>query len=278
MAIPDFLSDTVNAPADFSEALAATSTIITTIRSKLVTTPVSAIWTEPSAGLFKSKVDSSGAFIDVLLTAIDADTLEFRVRDKNGNIICTRRIDIEAAGNTTVEYYWGNYYLVICSRRATPEIAQAYLLDPTALGDTLAAAPNRAVGAGSRNTSGTADSHQITIGNLFAWDNGVSAQFYRGEYRGADGTSSASATSVARNMQTSSGRYINTPFNIFVNQSGTQRMTGALPCCLLVDSLLATDTVRNGPLDGSTTRKIIVLPLTVLTPIRLAIRKPSLDA
>lgn len=275
MAVPNFISDAVNEPGDFSEALAATSTIITTVRLKLVT---NGNWTEPSAGLFKSKVDSAGAFIDVLLTAIDADTLEFRVRDKLANVICTRRIDIEAAGNTTVEYYWGNYHLVICSRRATAEVAQAFLLDPTAVADDLAAVPGRAVGNGYRSTAGTADAHAVTCGNYWAWDNGALFQSYRMEYRGATGTSASSATAIARDLISSTGRLLNFPGNIIVNQSGSIRFTGALPCCLVVDDGLAFDAVRNGPLDGSTTYKMIVLPLASFgTSQRLAIRKPSID-
>lgn len=280
MAIPQFLDQTYNLPSDYSEAIAAdVAGIITTIRSKLVTTPVSAVWTEPSAGLFKSKVDANGHFIDVLITKIDADTLEWRVRDKDGNIICTRRIDIEASGNTTVDYYWGNYYLLISSRRAgASETAQAFLLDPTALGDDLSAVSNRAVGGGYRNTSGTTDVHSATAGNYFAWDNSASAQFYRGEYRGSEGASATSATANARTLISASGRLVNTPFNIFINQAGTRKLTGALPCCLMVDSSLSTDAVRNGPLDGSTTRKFIVVQLNAYGASRMAIRKPSLDA
>lgn len=279
MAVPQFIDQTYNLPSDYSEAIAAdVAGIITTIRSKLVTTPVSAVWTEPSAGLFKSKVDANGHFIDVLLTRIDADTLEWRVRDKDANVICTRRIDIEAAGNTTVEYYWGNYHLVVIARRAAAEAAQAFLLDPTATGDDLSAVGNRAVGAGYRSTGGVTDTHSVTVGNYFAWDNGASAQFYRAHYWGFEGASASSATATARSLISGTGRLLNFPAYLYVNQSGNRRITGALPCCLMVDSSLAIDTVRNGPLDGSITRKMIVLPQNVLQVQRMAIRKPSLDS
>jgi hypothetical protein len=281
VAIPDFISDTVNAPGNFSESLSATSTILATIRSKLVTTPVSAVWTEPSANLFKSKVDSSGWFFDVLMTAVDADSFEFRVRDKDANIICTRRILIEAAGNTTVEYYWGNYYLVIVSRRATAELAQAYLLDPTAVGDTAASVGNRVVGTAHRSTGEAVDVNGTSnsVGGLWAWDNGASALAWRVEHRGEEVGSTGGTTPAARSLISASGRCLNVPANIYVNQAGNRRITGALPCCLVVDSTLSFDAVRNGPLDGSTTRKMIVLPFAVANrAMRLAIRKPSLDA
>lgn len=275
MAIPDFLSDTVNAPGDASDAAVTdVNTIIATVRANLVT---AGNWTEPSTALFKSVVDSAGHFIDVLLTRIAATNLEWRVRDKNANVILTRRIQV-TAGGVTVEYYWGNFHLVVCSRTATAEVAQAFLLDPTAIGDSLSAAPNRAVGGAYRSAADATDANSIAVGNYFAWDNGASAQFYRQEYRGSEGASATSTVLTVRSLVTSTGRLANVPANIFVNQSGTRKLTGALPCCLVVDSGQAFDAVRNGPLDGSITRKMIVLPLTSVNVNRLAIRKPSLDA
>jgi hypothetical protein len=277
MTIPNFLSDTVNQPGDYSESLSDVATIITTARTKLVT---NGTWTEPSTALFKTPSDAGGLWFDVLLTAIDTDTLECRVRDKDANVVMTRRIDINA-GATTVDYYWGNFHLVIVSRRATAEVFQAFLIDPTALADQASGVPNRVLSAAYRSTAGTVDSHSINSGNYWAWDNGAASQWYRAEYRGNDGNGVSSTSLVNRGVITSSGRLMNIPLNIYVNQAGTRRMTGALPCCLLVDKDQAFFTVRNGPLDGATTRKFIVLPLdttTATTAQRVMIRKPSLDA
>jgi hypothetical protein len=273
VAIPQFLDDAYNEPGDFTESITDVATILTTVEDKLVT---NGNWTKPSAGLFKSVVDAAGDFLDVLLTRIDADTLEWRVRDRNGNTIVTRRIAINAAG-TTINYYWGNYYLVICSRQATAEVAQAFLVDPTAVGDLVTAVGNRTIGGAYRSTGDVADAHSITAGNYFAWDNGASAQFYRMEHRGNDGSSATSSAATNRSLLSGTGRALNVPANIFVNQAGVRRITGALPSCLVVDSSLAFDAVRNGPLDGSTVRKFIVLPLTTYGDQRLAIRKPSSD-
>jgi len=63
---------------------------IVNVRTELLTRNNPA-WTEPSGGLFKSPVDAAGRFCDVLLTRIDQQTLEMRVRNQLGATVCTRR-------------------------------------------------------------------------------------------------------------------------------------------------------------------------------------------
>ncbi len=85
--------------------------IITAVRAELLTRNIPA-WTEPSANLFKSPVDAAGRWHDVMLTRIDQQTLEFRVRDQLGRTICTRRFQTGTAP-FLCNIYSGQFHLII---------------------------------------------------------------------------------------------------------------------------------------------------------------------
>lgn len=270
MTVPAWLSDSLKSPGDFSEALAADVEtggvgMISTVRTKTAL----AGWTEPSANLFKSVPTAAGAWFDVLMTRIDADTMEFRVRDHNGATIITRRIDIEAAGNTTVDYFWGVDYLIIWSKRATAEVFIVGLLDPTAVGCVDADILNRYVANAHRTTAGAASS--IVNGTFFALDNGVATSASRKSTPGTD-----SAGNVLGGVAVGT-RLIFRPQIIRINQAGTNQWTGAFPMGVECDSSLAFDLVKKVPVDTGTLRAFVVLPFVTNSGARLMIRKPSAD-
>lgn len=88
-------------------------------------------WTKPSAGLYKSPVDAANRFFDVLLTKINAQKLEMRVRDYNSVTLCTRRINAPATNLWDVHLLYGENHLEIWVNTGTtaPEFLSAGLLD-----------------------------------------------------------------------------------------------------------------------------------------------------
>lgn len=269
MSVPAWLSDALQEPGDSSHSISDVADAITQIRLKLVT---EGNWTEPSAGLFKSVPTASGVFFDVLVTRIDADTLEFRVRDHNVNTLWTGRIDINA-GATTVDYYWGDNYLVVVAQKATPEVFQVYLLDPTAVGAVDADIANRLVAVSYRDSAGTTSATRILVGCLNAFDNAVAAQLSIRDRK----IGSSSTASVG--MLGPGGRYLYQPMICNINQSGTWVWTGCLPMVLSCPDTLAYGTVKQVPVDTGTNKAFKVLPLG--TPgseaRRAMIRCPSQD-
>lgn len=147
---------------------------VNTVISDLDTELEAAGWTDLTGGKYKSAVTSSGRFCYVTFTRIDADTLEMLVEDQNDVDVCTRRMDIDAAG-TAVQYYVGAYYLAVDAERATREQLQAGIIDFSPLGDSAHSVYT--YGQGHRNNAGTANSNGSV--HLFAMDNGVSASRQR---------------------------------------------------------------------------------------------------
>ena len=86
MAPPIFLSSSF---AYFNrQGVSDVQAIIDDIDTRLLAH--SPAWTKTSAGLYKSPVDAAGRFFDVLLTKINAQKLEMRVRDYNSVTLCSR--------------------------------------------------------------------------------------------------------------------------------------------------------------------------------------------
>lgn len=270
MSVPTWLSDALQEPGDDTQSIADVDDIITRVRLNLVT---NGNWTEPSAGLFKCVPTAAGVWFDILLTRIDADTLEFRTRDHNANTINSGRIDIAAAGNTTVDHYWGNQYLVIESVRATSEVFQAYVLDPSAVGAVDGDMLNRVVGQCYRDTAGTGSGTRVASAALFAWDNAVATQLTtRDRFIGQ-------STSTNIGMLGPGGRFMFIPMVCSVNQAGTEMFTGCLPMTMACSSTLAFATVKQVPVDTGTNKAFKVLRLSSVNNQlrRQCIRMPSQD-
>lgn len=267
MSLPLFLSDSYHNPDDDSHSISDVADIITRVRTNL--TGTGGNWTEPSTGLFKSYVDAAGRFMDVLLTRIDVDTLEMRVRNQHAITICTRRIDIEAAGNTTISYYWGDQYLVIVSERATAEVLQAFCLDVEP--DDLASVGNYVLANGYRNNTGTIDGNGGQTGQYFAIDNVTATQANRLRQ-----TSNGGGTQVP--LISFTGRLLNFECLMsIVNTAAVARWAGRLPMCLSIDATTSFGSIKRPAVDQATARAFKVLPLTTINQNRVMIRFPSQD-
>jgi hypothetical protein len=162
MTQPDFLNTSI-CPYSYTQSAGITdvATVITDIRTALVT---GLSWTEPSAALFRSP-SLGGYWFDMLLTKISATSLEMRVRDSLGRTICTRRVTSDAT--TTWNYFCGKFYCFIECLRATPEIIQAYMPDPTP--DTAGDFRNVVLATALRSNADTSDGLGDAVGDAFQW-------------------------------------------------------------------------------------------------------------
>ncbi len=273
MSVPSWWSDSILEPGDSAITIADVETggvgIITKVRLELVT---NGNWTEPSANLFQSPSDSAGRFFDILFTRIDQDTMEIRVRDYAATTLYTRRIDINVTPATTlVEFYWGNNYLHFYSRRTTAEAFYACLLDPSVVGGIDSDLANRLVSYCHRSTAGTAVS--MLTGTGYAFDNGSAATDARSRsmYYLSAGSSTAFPGIASRELYY--------PLAMTILQGASQTISGASPGQAFGPDAIATDTVKNIPVDTGTKLAFIALPPAVVSTYggKGFIRKPSVD-
>ena len=275
MTVPSWHDDAILEPDDANISIADVETggvgIITQLRLMLVT---NGSWTEPSANLFVSPVTGSGVFFDMLFTRIDADTMEVRVRDYLGATLITRRFDIEAAGNTTIDFYTGTSYVWVFTRRATPEGCTAYLLDPEAAGGVDGDQPNRLIANATRTTAGAAT--VISTGVGFAFHAGVAVSDERA-------LTTYSSSSAAICVSTASSRDLYPPLLMYISQAVVLTFMGCVPGAVFGPgsggSSVPTDTVKNVPVDTGTKKAFICIPPTSMGTYtgRTLVRKPSVD-
>lgn len=263
MSVPTFANpDAI--PFSYSQAVGVTdvNTIISDVRAHLVTTLG---WSEPSTALFKSppqRGTSDTKFIDILLTRISATTLEIRIRDWRAQTLCTRRIQIDSTG--AVNYFCSARSLVIESLRATPEIAQAYLLDVDPL--DLSEVDNIVVANGYRDSASGVDGNGSSYGQLFAFDNATATVAGRC-------VSSRNNQPQTVSYMSGSATLMFTPVAVRINQAGTQVLTGRLPQAYAVDSTIAFGCDKTVPIDDSRNGVVRVIGLTTTNGLRMALRK-----
>lgn len=166
MAAPVFLSSSFGY---FDRlGLSDVQTIIDDIDAKLLAH--SPAWSKPGAGLYKSPVDASGRFFDLLFTRVNAQKLEMRVRDYSAVTICTRRINAPSTNVWHVHYLYGENHFdlwVNCGSTA-PEFLCAGLLDCSP--DAQNAHTHNVYGDGTRTTADSADAY-TSIAYAFMIDN-----------------------------------------------------------------------------------------------------------
>lgn len=169
MTVPRFLQSTFQ----FDEDLAITNvaTIITNLTTIL--TGQTPAWTNPSAGVLVSPVDSAGRFMTLTLVATSATQLTMTVQDQNGIEVCTRSFVINGTP-TTINYFTGQYHCYLESLTGgsgSGEWLAGIMVDPTdyALQDNQ----NYVMGGGTRNSGGGADGATI-YDQWFMLESGVS--------------------------------------------------------------------------------------------------------
>lgn len=261
MTAPDFLNSAV-IPFYYMQTTGITdvNTIISDTRTVLVT---NLSWTEPSTALFTSPVDSSGKFLDVLLTRISATNLEIRCRDYRGATLYTRRIQIDATAS--VNYFGQKFGVVIESLRATPEVVRASLLDVSP--DNLSDVDNRIVGTGYRSAADTVDGAGTETGVLFCFDNGVSGAVNRMLFN-------RDTANADRLFFTGANTLFYRDYYIAINQSGNSRWTGRWYQALVGDASLSFGTDKVIPIDdGGSTGTFRVVGLATTGNTRLLCRK-----
>lgn len=262
MTIPAFQSLT---DVEYSETLSVTdvSSVITQARTHLVT---NAGWTEPSANLFKSPVDATGRWYDILMTRDAASTLEWRVRNSAGTTVCTREAQIDVAG-TTVRIYASEYYCFIEFDRptGTDEHLGSGMLDQSP--DAQNAHDVYVYANGTRTSAGSADGQFGSWAYWFMIDNGTASAVIR-----ARSFSNYAGNAVIQ--QTGASAYLYQPAKLSAaiggaNHKWAGQMYGAYVC----DSNLAFQVDKTIPIDDSTTKTFRVVSLASNGSSRLMLRK-----
>ncbi len=150
------------------------ATIITDFRARVLGQVPA--WTEPVAGSFQSPVDGVGRFMTVALTRVSATRLNVVVTDQNAITIINREIQI-SGGGTTINYYTGQFHAYIEANEATPEIAQAGILDETPLAQN--AILDYVFANAYRNNGGGIDGVGGSVNLEWMLDNGASGLLNR---------------------------------------------------------------------------------------------------
>lgn len=262
---PDFLNDNTY-PYNYLQTVGITdvNTIISDLRTQL--TGVTLAWTEPSTALFKSPPDTAGKFVDILCTRITQFNIEFRMRDYRGATICTRRIQIDNPGPTAANYYCSVRGVTVESLRATPEIAQLQLLDPTP--DLVADVDNRTVGNGYRTAADVVDGNGSNSAQWFAVDAGAPAVSQRLINWGAN------SASTVLGMIAGSSDFIYRDELLQINQSNSvQAWTGRPWHRLACDQTLPFSSDKTVPLGDGTTGTFRVIGLATVNGLRVMCRK-----
>jgi hypothetical protein len=171
MAVPAYLA----ASFHYKETgiITDAADVITAVRDELVNQNDPA-WTDQGGGLFRSPVDASGRWIDILLTRIAATNLEMRARDNAGQTIVTGRMQIQAGGRI-IRIFSGQFHFHIESviPGGASEYVRAGILDlspesQTAHGQWCYAMSHRDTSDVVRTLSNQQD-------GAFMWDNNAYA-------------------------------------------------------------------------------------------------------
>jgi hypothetical protein len=215
-------------------------------------------WTDEGGGLFSSPVDADGRWIDVLLTQVtDNQKLEWRVRDKDGVTLCTRRINMPSTNNWAVRIFVGAYHAIIdvdgCT--TTYETLQAGILDLSP--EDQDAHSHWAYGTGSRTTGNSLDANGGDS-YLYMIDNVAAAVLERvGRFSGAH-------PSLNIGRWTLNGSRVYRPREVWNKPAGVANLRFAGRCYQQV--LIASDVAPGAeikiPVDTSLTATFKVLGLT----------------
>ena len=204
-------------------------------------------WTNPSAGVFVSPVDGVGRFMTLTMVATSSTQLTITVTDQNNVTIITRSIEINSTGNTTVNYYTGQFHAWIESFNTAgggpggAEVFQAGILDETPLAQN--AIPDYVWANAFRNSGGSNDGQGSTVSQEFMLDNGTAQQQQRIRAWGQ----TVSVGNIG--LKDGAGNLQYFPADMFANISGTNRWIGRQYQAYVGDSSIAAGTTRTIPID-----------------------------
>lgn len=172
MTVPRFLQSTFHFNSDLAVTdMANAITSLTTI----LTTQVPA-WTNPSAGVLVSPVDSAGRFMKLTMDSPIPARLRMLLQDQNGIGVSFRSIElIPGPLPTTINYFTGQYHCYIESLTGGSSVGEwlgAMMVDPTDY--DLVDLQNFVIGGGSRNSGGANDGQGTVCDQWFMLENGTS--------------------------------------------------------------------------------------------------------
>lgn len=257
MAVPDFLNTA------FAFVTVAAETDMANVITQLRTTLLALGWTEPSANLFKSPVDSAGKYFDLLFTRIAQGNLEMRVRDQNAITICTRRAQIDIAG-TNYDLFAGTHHFVISFKRATRENMWAGMLDQSPIAQ--AASSVYTFGSAHRTAADVVDSN-CDVGDAFMLDNGIAT--FKSRNQRINAAPSASVT----NLLWGDGTQGCWPCTMLTQPGANSWWGGRVYQVYMVDGAQAFDSDLILPIDDGVTATFRVVGFATIDQQRMAVRK-----
>lgn len=169
MTVPRFLQSTFQ--FDENAGITNVATIITNLTALL--TAQTPAWTNPSAGVLVSPVDSAGRFMTLTLVATSATQLTMTVQDQNGITVCERSFVINGTP-TTINYYTGQYHCYLESLTGgsgSGEWLAGIMVDPTDY--SLEDNQNYVMGNGTRNSGGAVDGSASVYDQWFMLESGT---------------------------------------------------------------------------------------------------------
>lgn len=259
MSVPVFLSST------YSYFTRQGVTDVQTIMDDFATKAAAKGWTNPGAGLYKTPVDADGRWLDVLLTRITQQKLEWRVRDQSGNTICTRRLWIATGTSVAAHIFVGEYHAHISVDWGIGwEYVHAGILDQTP--ETQASNSRYVFGNGTRTNTDTADSYSAwTYAAMM--DNATA-------YLGNRATQYSGNSSYYLGWTTNGNRIIR-PWGMWTKVSGDStnpRFHGRAYQCVMLPNDIAMGTKVTLPIDAGLSGLFMVCGIPAWTTARIAIR------
>lgn len=243
MTVPRFLQSSFY----FSEdpGIDDTADIITNLTALLVAqTPA---WTNPSAGVLKSPVDSAGRFMTITLTSLSATRLQMQVQDQNGITVSLRTFDLIAGPlPTKINYFSGQYHLYIeCLNlgAGNGEWLAAMMVDPT--DHDLVDLQNYVIGGGTRNSGGAVDGQGVACDQWFMLESGASTLRQRARQVCA-------AVSLNAGLMDFAGVPQFFPFDVVGVPNGSNQWMGAMYQAYVTDSRVAAGIIKPVAIDNAT--------------------------
>lgn len=251
MTVPNFLASSFYFSTG-SSPITDVATVITDVRTILLSTN-NPPWTEPTAGVFQSPIDSGGRFMRITLVKNTATRLNVTLQDNNLLTVYAREFDILSTG-ALVNYYTGQYHFYLESQTGTTtaDIAYGSLLDPSPYGVNTQAGSGYVTGTTLRNTAGNLDGNGSNVDVCFSLESGVAQPRQRGRAVGQTGTAVLGLLDFQGNPQLF-------PHDIWVQPSAIGLWGGKEYQVYMVPTSCAAGTVKKIALDDGTLASFRVL-------------------
>ncbi len=234
MTTPSFLDSTISPFRYRTSVISDVANLITDIETELTALG----WTENPADTWSSPTNGT-AYMKIGFTRASASRLTIGCSDDHGKTIRNGDVDIESAGNTTVDVFTGKWHFFLQSRRITRECYGAWLVDTTP--ETASNGPDPVCANSYRVGIATG---QWSAGYLSMVDNLSTTNNGRMRFGFSGGL-------LPPNPIFPSGKYSYDDVMIAQNMGGTVYWAGRLPQTLSGPSAPAYDTDLTIPVDDA---------------------------